>query len=302
MEILVVGTVSNSTSDLQKDLSRINKSFKNIGNLHFFIVESDSKNNTTQVLQNLSKILNLKFVTLGNLKKTFPERIERLRFCRNIYVEEIRKTYKNYKKWDYIVVADLDGVNKSLTYKSIKSCFQSTEWDACFANQTFGYYDLYALRADKWLNENCFSILNDLKLRQGVKIEKKSRILRFILNFYYSDKLRKKAIYNKMLRINKYSPWIQVNSAFGGLAIYKIDLFLKFNYDFMNLEREIYSEHIDFNYKCVQNAANLFINPRLINCHYNEYNLNKIWLIRFLRSLLNEFSEIRNILNSKLNY
>ena len=126
MEILVVGTVSNSTSNLQKDLNRINKSFKNIGNLHFFIVESDSKNNTTQVLQNLSKILNLKFVTLGNLKKTFPERIERLRFCRNIYVEEIRKTYKNYKKWDYICKPSYEAeIVEFLMYEEVWVCIFS---------------------------------------------------------------------------------------------------------------------------------------------------------------------------------
>ena len=51
-------------------------------------------------------------MTSGKVKNTQTEKIERLGFCRNIHVEEIRRTYK-IKKQDYIVVTDLDEVNKS---------------------------------------------------------------------------------------------------------------------------------------------------------------------------------------------
>jgi hypothetical protein len=47
------------------------------------------------------------------------------------------------------VVTDLDGLNKSLACKSIKECLNSRVWDACFANQTFRYYDFFALRGNK---------------------------------------------------------------------------------------------------------------------------------------------------------
>jgi hypothetical protein len=47
------------------------------------------------------------------------------------------------------VLTDLDGVNKSLACKSIKEFPNSRAWDKCFANQTFGYYDFFALRTNK---------------------------------------------------------------------------------------------------------------------------------------------------------
>jgi len=68
------------------------------------------------------------------------------------------------------VLTDLGGVNKSLACKSIKEFPNSRAWDKCFANQTFGYYDFFALRANKYLNKNCFLMLNELELTQGLKI------------------------------------------------------------------------------------------------------------------------------------
>ena len=87
------------------------------------------------MLENESKKFNLRYITSGKVK-TPRLKNERLGFCRNIYVEEIRRTYK-IKKQNYSVVIDLDEVNNSLACKSIKDCPNSKVWDACFVNQTF---------------------------------------------------------------------------------------------------------------------------------------------------------------------
>jgi hypothetical protein len=52
------------------------KKIKNIVILHFFIVESDTKDNTTQELENESKKLNLRLVTLGKLKTPFLQELK----------------------------------------------------------------------------------------------------------------------------------------------------------------------------------------------------------------------------------
>jgi hypothetical protein len=86
-----------------------------------------------------------------------------------------------------------------------------------------------------------------------------------------------------MRRIKRSEDWIRVNSAFGGLGIYRPQLFLDFDYSFQQLEPEIYSEHLDFHSKCVADGADFFINPKLVNARLNEYNLNRLKLVRFAR-------------------
>ena len=298
MQILIVGTVTNSTSKLSQDLKNIRKSFKNVAEISFFIVESDSVDSTTKILMRESvNDEHFRFIALGNLKEKIPDRIERLRFCRNIYVDEIRNSVRCGKKWDYILVTDLDGVNSALTQKSIKSCFEKVDWDACFATQTFGYYDLYALRAEDCLENNCFtSVENELK-NYEIK-NKRIKPIMFILNFYKYNKIKKRLIYNKMVRLSRNGDWVKVISAFGGTALYKTKLFLEYNYDKIFVEPQTYSEHLDLNYKCYRSGAHLFINPKFINNHFNEYNLNRLFIIRFFRALLINFPMLKKILKT----
>ena len=148
---LLVGTVCNVEKKLISDLSTLERAIGQLGNLEIFLVESDSTDATVATLQNLStRKSGFDFKSFGNLKPRFPKRTERIRFCRNAYVDYIQ-THLKQRKWDYVIVADLDGMNSAITKKRIKNSLKrENEWDVCFANQTLGYYDLYALRADNW--------------------------------------------------------------------------------------------------------------------------------------------------------
>jgi hypothetical protein len=100
---------------------------------------------------------NLDFISLETLRSTIPDRIERIRYCRNHYIEFIRNHQEN-KQWDFTVVADLDGMNSKINSVGIASCFKdSPTWDVVTANQAGGYYDLYALRHIFWMPNDCFS-------------------------------------------------------------------------------------------------------------------------------------------------
>lgn len=284
--ILLVGTVRNVETILPREYSRLKKALSAFGDLDTFLVESDSSDRTVDVL---SQIANndsrFKYVSLGKLDEKYPHRIERIRYCRNAYVEKIRASYSEVF-WKYVVVADLDGMNNALSSKSIASCF-TTEipWSACFANQKNGYYDLYALRAQGWIERDCFDSLEDLK-RKNPFLEK-SQIV-FFRNFsmiLHYDRLRQSAIYGKMKKIPRRSPWIEVNSAFGGLGVYKSEIFLQNDYNKLQDFDEIYSEHIDLHMSAKKNGARFFINPQLINSKWNVYNLNRIWLVRIVREI-----------------
>ena len=83
-----------------------------------------------------------------------------------------------------------------------------------------------------------------------------------------------------MKKISKNRALIKVDSAFGGFAIYKTNVFFKSNY---TLSDSFSSEHVSF-HKSKSNLQKLFyINPKLINNRLNEYTLNKFLFIRMLK-------------------
>lgn len=277
-----MGTVSNVEKNLISDLSTIERAFRQIGNLEIFLVESDSTDATVETLQNLSiQKSGFGFKSFGNLRPRFPKRTERIRFCRNAYVDYIQ-AHLQQRKWDYVIVADLDGMNSAITEKRIlNSLRREKDWDACFANQTLGYYDLYALRADNWVQRDCFYELTEMQEASVFRKKYSNSFLDFLSAFLHFDRMRRKVIYKRMKRLK--GDLVPVKSAFGGFGIYKTEIFERINYDKSNSVEKSECEHLDLHHKCLQYGFRLVIDPKLINNHVNVYNLNKFTIVRFLR-------------------
>lgn len=285
-KVVLVGTISNAEKKLEQDFYNVFRSLHFFDQIDVFLVESDSSDSTISVIEKIrKKNPNFNYVSLGNLKVTLPDRIERIRKCRNVYVEYIRNNIDD-KKWDYVVVADLDGMNSALKNDSILKLFSAQEsWDACFPNQKFGYYDLYALREPSWMPRDCFEDLKFLKSQIPKREYNCFKFFNIIRNILDYDRARKSVIYNKMRILSKNSDWIRVDSAFGGLAIYRIRWFLDFDYSKSSESNILVSEHVDFNLKCINIDAKFYIVPKFINSNWNEYNINKIFIVRQLRSM-----------------
>jgi hypothetical protein len=81
-------------------------------------VESDSDDNTVEIPTSLSCDLNVKYTSLGLLYNKYPVCCKRLSVCRNYYLNEINNN-SNYDRIDYVVIADLDGVNLKLNQLSL---------------------------------------------------------------------------------------------------------------------------------------------------------------------------------------
>ena len=281
--ILLVGTVSNVAKTIEKELETVIKALDSFDKIEIFLVESDSSDNSVEILKRIQQgNKNFTFITKGHLSNRYPNRIARIAYCRNIYVEFIKKNLDT-NLWQYVAVADLDGMNKKLKRKAIDTCFKTkVKWDGIMANQKYGYYDIYALRARGWAEKDCFSELQKLKiLNPKLKVSQNS-IVNFISNFNYFDNLRNIAIYSKMRIIARKSPPIKVESAFGGFAIYKSHVFLNSDYKSLNYEE---SEHVEFHKKLTKIGFSFFINPALINNNFNSYNISKFKAVRFLREL-----------------
>jgi hypothetical protein len=290
--VLLVGTISNVARTLEKELKIVMKALLIFDSVEVFLVESDSVDATITILNKIkSDNKDFQFRTLGKIQKKYPNRIERIAYCRNIYVRYIQDNYKK-RKWDYVVVADLDGMNLKLTKKAIESCFEiDSPWDGLMANQKFGYYDLYALRAENWIEEDCFLEMNRVKSSAPQPKLFSSPLLNFVIQFIYFDKFRKHYIYDRMKIIKPNSDLIKVSSAFGGFAVYNPRVFFSALYKPSDL---LESEHVYF-HEAGNNSNKLFyINPSLINNHINPYNINRWTFIRFLRELKKYLGTVRN--------
>lgn len=284
-KILLVGTVSNVAKTIERELKVVLKALSVFDSVQVFLVESDSNDETVKILEKIAlKNRSFEFISLGKLKSKYPHRIARIAYCRNVYVKHIRR-HNIISKWDYVAVADLDGMNFKLRKKGIQSCFATNiKWDGVMANQRFGYYDLYALRAPGWVEGDCFEELEVLKKNLIPPKQSRYKLINFFINFRHFDKLRNSLIYERMRILSKKYGFIKVQSAFGGFAIYKTDIFLSNNYDNPK-EDKIISEQVTFHLNSMINELNFFINPKLINNNVNVYNLNRFKVIRFFREL-----------------
>jgi hypothetical protein len=272
--ILVCGLVRDVQGTIRREISKLSQSLEGFSEVHFYLIESDSKDCTLEELEKLrNSSIKLDFVSLGVLSTTIPDRVERIRHCRNKYIEFIRV---NSEKFDFVLVADLDRINSRLTKRALETSFTaSVNWDMCAANQIGGYYDIYALRAKGWCESD-----------YQREIENKSEGLSPRQLF----QLRTELIYDRMRKISRKSSWIPVDSAFGGLAVYKTEMFLRADYSPIDNSASWQCEHVDFNLKLRKMGYRLFINPALINSHWNTYNINRFKVIRRVRGLRRRFT------------
>lgn len=288
-KILVVGLARNLESGIAKAVESLDKTFSQVFEISYFVVESDSSDSTERELSKLeNQNPRFRYLSIGKLSDSFPDRVERIRYCRNTYVNFIRENY-DQEKWDYVVVADLDGVNSKLNSKKISKILQFEKyWDVLTCNQTGPYYDIYALRAFGWVEYDCLLEVNrahEVLIQRWKSTTNKGIFVRMKHN-YQINQLRKSLIYSRMKFIPVWSKPIQVVSAFGGIAMYKPRVFLRYDYtqDSGALPE---CEHVTLHKKLTIENGRIFIFPSFTNGGWNEHSLNKIWLIRVYRRLKN---------------
>lgn len=249
--IAVAGAARDVEAFLPDLIKVFESSFCGFESVFYFIVENNSKDGTRKVLQRLQKIYK-NFIPIfleDNLNEDKP-RTERIANARNAAINEIKNVIPNV---DYVAVADLDEINLGLTKKSVESCWKYTGWNAMFANQPDGYYDIYALRHKIWSPRDPVKDCESLEEIFGKKIA---------LDL---------SIHSKRIRISHDSPLVEVDSAFGGLGIYRAADILNETYDGFDETNNPVCEHLSVNLGIRSKGGKLFINPKLNNVR--SYNL-----------------------------
>ena len=96
----------------------------------------------------------------------------------------------------------------------------------------------------------------------------------FLKTYMGEKKAVESSVFSGMITINPHEPPIEVESAFGGLGIYKKKLFEGCRYpsEFVDYEK-YFVDHVVFHQKMKEKGARFFIFPRLVNGGVNEHSV-----------------------------
>lgn len=266
--IAVVGIVKNIEKNMKQDVSQIKSALSRFGKIKWFLVESNSTDDSQKVLREMSATdENFHFTSISS-GSTQESRILGMADGRNRYLQELREN-QTFFDCEYVAVADFNGLNDLLNQKAIDSCFVRQNWDVCCANQNGPYYDIWALRHPLWSPNDCWQ--EHEFLRQYIK---------------YPERALYAAVQSRMIKIPKNSDWLEVDSAFGGFAIYKREIMLKSTYSAFDNDGNIICEHVPFHNTLRNLGARIFINPAMINTKFTDHNSATKFKNKILRQLM----------------
>lgn len=290
MNIYFAGLAKNCKNSLSKNLTFIldfiDKYSVN-NNIHIYIFENDSIDGTKDFLKKVKKHKELSVFTEDGLSERIKNRIQRIAYCREFIIHHIIK--KNDEEYIYIPLDfDLD----LFTFETTESFFEKINLlhkkdtiDVLFPFSIPRYYDIHALRAGEWNKRDSWKV--EKKISKYVPIGK--FLLRYLL------------VYKKQKKIGSFSEQkIKVESAFGGIGIYKVSKYISRTLTYINDSFEEECEHVYFN----KNFANKFIdlNWKIVSPteHIEYHNNNFIGKFLYIsNSLLNDIKNLYSFLIKK---
>ncbi len=267
LKIIFAGAVQNCANYLPLVLKNIEEISSIASESSYIFVENDSKDKTKSVLNNWgSKKDNFRLINLDGLNK-IPIRGLRLEYARNTYLEII-KNNKILSNYDFLFVMDMDDaskypIDKKVIKKGLNFLNSTVENAAIFANQIGTYYDMWTIRHSKYCPNDVWEEVFDY-----------ARI-----NEVSDEEAYKNTFAKKLISFSKDLPPIEVNSAFGGLGIYKLKFVVNNLNPYLGSKIKILDskktiekicrwqvcEHVHFNYGIKAQGGKMFIYPELVN-------------------------------------
>lgn len=186
-----------------------------------WIAENDSTDDTREILERYEiKYDCMNLYLFDNLDTRFPRRETRIAHLRQFLLEKIRNQSADHNsEIPYLYVPiDLDSniANSIDRDQFVSECLRvaSGETEAVFPVSKPYYYDIYALRAQGWVEADCWDQVKNSKKRLGT--------LRSRVKHIYSNQKKIENLQN--------GDRIPVQSAFGGVGIYNITAITDANY------------------------------------------------------------------------
>jgi hypothetical protein len=248
--VVIVGCARNCVSFLPSVLENVARIADLYSKAAFIFVENDSADNTRAVLEKwLCKRACAHLVCLTGLASQETKRTARIAIARNAYMEALR--LHPFTSFEHLVVLDFDDVNaKPISKGSLLSAINflnsSSKIAAVFANQ-LPYYDIWALRHDRWCPGDCWAEI----YKRPAYLPRHRAIERYLTR--------------RQLNISPDASPIAVRSAFGGLGIYKMNFVRDAHYVGLLPSGSEVCEHVAFNEQAIRAGGELYIFPSLLN-------------------------------------
>lgn len=258
LDCFVCGLARDCASVLPWSLSSLDGLLQCFRRADVLVVTNDSIDDTSQVLArwatgSASKMM---FRPEG-IATAVARRTDRLATLRNFYLLEMRRRIGAGRRFDLMIVFDFDGVNKGpdLAGAVCNAILTApSDWGGLFANQRQAYYDIWALRHPKWCPGDCWQ-----------EVGRSTKFLRGPLHRFAATAAVQRYLGRRQVKIKPDEPPIPVQSAFGGLGIYKLSALDGAWYcgrDEAGLE---VCEHVAFHACIRQRGSKLYIMPGLLN-------------------------------------
>jgi glycosyltransferase involved in cell wall biosynthesis len=231
----------------------------------FVFVENDSNDNTRRLLQGwCAARSNARLISEDGVVHRLPPRTVRIAWARNECLSRIKSTFAEF---NHMIVADGDEVNAApINLEGFKRAAAFLEASpnraAVFANQIGVYYDLWALRHKRLCPKDIWEETFDAARRNGLS----------------DQEAYQRVFAPKLFSFNPGDPPVRVESAFGGLGIYKIKSVLENTHAYEGYKIKSIKtagkiahigwqrcEHVSFHEGFAKRGQTLFIVPSFIN-------------------------------------
>ena len=197
------------------------------------IVENDSTDDTRRLLREFAASrANVRLIEADGLERAHPKRTDRIAAARNLYMNAVREP--RYAEFDDLVVLDFDDVNSKPIDPAAFAAARAWLWQepdrrAVFANSVFVYYDIWALRHPTWSPDDCWARVRVAQAKMSTR-----------------EAVRRHVAMRQVPIAPTRAP-IPVDSAFGGLAIYRREATPAATYAGLDATGEETCEHVAFN-------------------------------------------------------
>jgi glycosyltransferase involved in cell wall biosynthesis len=247
--VVFVGCARNCKPHIGGVLENVARFAAEFREAAYIFVENDSADGTPSVLESWLEGRPLStLIRLDGLTVKHPSRTDRIAAARNAYLEHIAGGA--LRDFDYLVIIDVDDVNaKPISLDAFRDALELLENDssyaAVFACSDPVYYDVWALRHPEWCPADVWD-----EVRAHPELPYAAAVQRFVRS--------------RQIAIPADSPPIDVQSAFGGLGIYRLSGTLGARYDGLTSTGAERCEHVPFNL-AVGESGRLSILPSLRN-------------------------------------
>jgi FkbM family methyltransferase len=250
LSCVIVGCARSCAGALPAALANIDTIAALYDEAAIVLVENDSDDETPSILQHWCAARpGARLVRLDGLAERMPERTSRIAAARNACIEAIDQG--GLGGCDHLIVIDLDEVNERAIdpddFARARGWLQDHEdVAAVFSNATPVYYDILALRHPTWAPGDMWAEVRRHTPELG-KAEARRRFTE-----------------DRQVPIPRTADPIEVQSAFGGLGIYKLRHALEARYEGLDADGVKVCEHVAFNRAVAEaSGGRLYILPWL---------------------------------------